>query len=241
MRSFSLILILFLLMTGIQTSHVHANTGGKEKGTYWVFAPSGLNMRSGPSSSASKVMTVNLGTKVEVLAPASSQNLTVDGLKGGMAKVKVGTKEGYMFDAYLSPWPIPDDPYNIKAYRDLIRNYGLAVSYEQHYYDYDGYYSEEEGLHTENDDWQEAFIIAKQLGVPATFDFPKAKPGDQTIPNPNKASHVWSDELVVRCDNAGKFTEILYYRRQEGGGSSTSIKKNENSGGLVIMIGGIAD
>ncbi len=90
----------------------------KKGDTLNVWAASGLNMREGPGIDFPKIKKLEYGKKVEVIDQylrSTPINITVVKkskksdefvLKGFWVRVKFGTREGYVFDRYLSRLPV---------------------------------------------------------------------------------------------------------------------------------------
>lgn len=222
--------------------------------TFYVLAPSGLNLRQSADPNSAKLDLVPLGGKVTLLTAPATKSMSIDQLSGGMAKVKYGEKTGFVFDGYLSKFPAPKKAlntpgeYKIETYVEKLReNQDINVLHEEHSMDYGGIFSSESSIHLPTQNWQEAFLIAKLLmNIPPKLLFPKAsKAAETTIPNPDKKEQAWSDELKVERDKAGQLVSIQYYYRSEGGGWGALITKSEEESGpqkmLKVSYTGIAD
>ncbi|MEO0468203.1 MAG: hypothetical protein AAF206_01180 [Bacteroidota bacterium] len=233
-KSFIFLLSLLIFTTGLLA---------KEAGTYYVFAPSGLNMRATDQSGAKVLAKVPYGSKIELLSPAKTTDLTVDGLTAGMGKVRYEGQVGYMFEGYLSRFPIPGKNAKLEDYvykvRPLVNG---IVYYEEHSKDYDGYFTQEEAITVSGKDWHEAFLLGKNLfNMPAGLHFPDPNHKGK-VENPDKPEYAWSDELTATySEKDGRLIEISYYYRAEGGGSSITISYNEEDQGMRIVHGGVAD
>lgn len=210
--------------------------------TYYVHAPSGLNFRSSSDPASSKLGKANYGDKVVLLSAPSSEDMTVDGLPGGMAKVRYDGQEGYMFDGFLLKWPTRKEGKNLEQYVEAARAADVPTLYEKHYYDFDGYYRSDEGIHTMEAGWEDAWLLGKStFDIPKKLNFPGHSGKDEEVfINPDKDELAWSDELSVKRKN-GKIVEMSYYWRGEGTGWSVSFSPSENSNGILIMHGSIAD
>lgn len=222
--------------------------------TFYVLAPSGLNLRKDADPNSAKLDLIPLGGKVTLLTASTAKNLTVDQLSGGMAKVKYGDKTGFVFDGYLSKFPPPkkaintEGEYKIETYVEKLREVPDAtVLHEEHTMDYGGIYSSESSIHLSTQNWQEAFLIAKLLmNIPPKLLYPKVNRAVETIiPNPDKKEQAWSDELKVERDKTGQLISISYYYRSEGGGWGAVISKStegtETQKLLKIAYTGLAD
>lgn len=222
--------------------------------TFYVLAPSGLNLRQAADPNSAKLDLVPLGGKVTLIAPPAAKNMSIDQLSGGMAQVKYGTKTGYIFDGYLSKFPPPKKAlntpgeYKLEDYVEKLReNQEITVLHEEHSMDYGGYFSTESSIHLSTQNWQEAFLIAKLLlNIPPKLLYPKVNRAvETTIPNPDKKEQAWTDELTVKRDKTGQLLEIRYSYRSEGGGWGAVITKSDVDVGaeklLKISYTGIAD
>ncbi|MEO1436862.1 MAG: SH3 domain-containing protein [Bacteroidota bacterium] len=209
----------------------------------FIYAPSGLNLRNGPSTSDEKIETISYGSEIELLDCPGKAILTIDGLKGKMCKVRYDGKEGFIFTGYLSRFPAPKPELDVKGFIQLMQNKGLQPEYKKERFDDGGYIQDTEGFQLPIDDWQEAFLIAKiYFGIPDKISYPSDQPGTQVVvENPDKNEYIWNDELVVNRQEDGKtIKEIFYYYRGEGGGRTISIEKSE-TGGLNVLETLIAD
>lgn len=237
---------LFVLFTAFRFARMEGTT------TFYVLAPSGLNLRKDADPNSAKLDLVPLGGKVTLLAAPATKNLTVDQLSGGMAKVKYGDKVGFVFDGYLSQFPAPKQSintpgdYKLETYVEKLRSGpDVFVAHEEHTMDYGGHLTSESSIHIRTENWQEAFLIAKLLlNVPPKFLFPKPSKAVETIiPNPDKKAEAWSDEMKVERDKAGQLISINYYYRSEGGGWGAVITKSNEGGQKMLKIAytGVAD
>lgn len=215
----------------------------KPPGNYFILAPSGLNLRATSSPGSQKLLTIPYGSKVELLAPAAVPDMMVDNFPGGMAKVKYGDKEGYVFDGYISRFPAPEQRQDVKKYVEKIRDNRQGVMYEHCTRDYDGYYQEEEAITLYITDWAEAYLVARQLfEMPQTILFPKpSKLETETFPNPDKEEEVWEDMITVRRNEKGELTSIKYFYRREGGGRSVFIEADPEFEAIRLSLTLIAD
>jgi len=240
--------VLFVLLGIFCSSFVEDTT------TYYVLAPSGLNLRKDADPNSAKLDLVPLGGKVTLITAPAAKNMNIDQLSGGMAKVKYGDKTGFVFDGYLSKFPPPkkaintEGEYKIETYVEKLREVPDAtVLHEEHTMDYGGIYSSESSIHLSTQNWQEAFLIAKLLmNIPPKLLYPKVNRAVETIiPNPDKKEQAWSDELKVERDKTGQLISISYYYRSEGGGWGAVISKStegtETQKLLKIAYTGIAD
>lgn len=215
----------------------------KAIGTYYIVAPSGLNLRESAEANSTKVARLVYGEKVELITPASQSVMFVDGIPGRMAQIQTGDHSGYAFDGYLSRFPAPSKNQTTEAYVESIRNAYLEVFYESNLRDWGGYIQQEEAITLFGTEWSEAFLIAKQLyQLPAEFAFPSASSDTiSIIPNSKGYEHAWTDELAVKRSVSGDFISISYSFRAEGGGKHIIIEYIEAERGLRISETQIAD
>ncbi len=79
-----------------------------DKGTYYVLAPSGLNIRQSPDANSAKLKSLPYGSAVTVVEMPSWENsYAQDWIVGFWTKVQAGSTVGYAFSPYLSPLPAP--------------------------------------------------------------------------------------------------------------------------------------
>lgn len=204
--------------------------GQKPAGKYYVGATAGLNLRASAATNGDRLATAQYAEAVEVLAPAADQAMTVDGIKGGMAKVSYNGKVGYMFDGYLVRFILPAHDETVEAYAGRLWSSDADVLHEEHRRDWGGYAQMEYAVHFQDMTWAEAFLIAKHLfGIPAPLQYP----GDtgrevKKAVNPNKDPIVWTDELEAHYDANGRLQRIVYVHRGEGGGTSIMVEPSDD-------------
>jgi hypothetical protein len=238
-----LLFLPILCLSATSSTFFPEETSPKAPGTYFILAPSGLNLRAASSPGAAKILTIPYGSKIELLTPAAAADMMVDNFPGGMAKVKYGNQEGYVFDGYLSRFPAPEQRQDVKKYVEKIRDHRQGAMYEHCTRDYDGYYQEEEAITLYITDWAEAFLVARQLfEIPQAILFPKPSDKEvETFPNPNKEEEVWEDMITVRRNKKGKLTSIKYFYRREGGGRSVFIEADPQLEAIRLSLTLIAD
>ena len=220
---------LSLLFTAlIVCTALHAQ---KPSGTYYVGANAGLNLRGAASANAEKLGLAGYGETVEILAPASDQSMTVDGIKGGMAQVKFNGKTGYMFDGYLLHFPAPTKGEEVEKYVGRLWTAEADVLHEELRRDWGGYAQYTYAVYFKEISWSEAFVIAKNLfGIPAPLQFPGDKgSGEAVTKNPNASSEAWTDEMTSTYEG-GRLKCIRYTHRGEGGGTSITIEPSKEEG-----------
>jgi hypothetical protein len=204
----------------------------KPIGVYYVGANAGLNLRATPASNGERLATPQYADKVEITQPAPDQSMTVDGIPGGMAQVKVDGKVGYMFDGYLVRHIMPTKGEQVDVYVGRLWSSEADVLHEEHRKDYGGYATMEYAIHFKEMPWSEAFLIAKNLyGIPAPLQFLGDKGIDHKIAkNPNPSAGAWTDELDAEFDHAGRIVSITYSHRGEGGGTVIRVEKSTEDG-----------
>ncbi len=215
----------------------------KKPGSYFIFAPSGLNLRAASVPSSKRLLTIPYGAKVELTESAENREMKVDQFSGGMAKVKYGDQVGYLFDGYISRFPAPKTKQTVEKYVEDIREARHGVLYEKCTRDWSGLYQEEEAISLNIDDWEEAFLVARQLyQMPPKILFPKpSKKESETINNPDKEEFVWEDAMVVKRNAQGEIISMNYYYRLEGGGRAVTIEKGDNQEMLRLSLTLLAD
>jgi uncharacterized protein YgiM (DUF1202 family) len=112
-----IIQVLILLLLCLDFQSVKANSTYEWGDTLHVWATSGLNMREEPGTDFPKIKKLEYGNQVQVIdnqLHSKSLSLTIlkknkkhnqFKLKGHWVKVKIGKREGYVFDGYLSRLP----------------------------------------------------------------------------------------------------------------------------------------
>lgn len=229
--------------TSSEVNFIIAVFSEKTPGPYFILAPSGLNLRATADPSSERLTTIPYGTQIELLEAAKKRDMMVDQFPGGMARVKYGEREGYVFDGYLSRFPAPIERQPIEKYVERIREARQGVMYEKCTRDWDGYYQEEEAITLHIDDWAEAFLVARQLfEIPQGLLFPKpsAKESD-SFHNPDKEAEVWEDSMTVRRNEKGEIIAIDYFYRREGGGRSVSIMPDPQQEAIRLSLTLISD
>ncbi|MEM6270364.1 MAG: SH3 domain-containing protein [Bacteroidota bacterium] len=216
--------------------------GHGQPGPHYVLAESGLNLRASADPGSKRLTTLPYATQVILLEDPPGKELTIENLKGAMVKVDADGQYGYVFSGYLSQYPAPFEDMSLEKYIELARGADQNVYYESHYYDYGGYFRDDEGVTLPQSSWQEAFVLARQLGdIPKGLKFPPAQPGETQYENPDKPEMAWTDELRAVRDARGKLQKLVYSFRTEGSGRSVAITPGENPGSFLLMIGAIAD
>ncbi len=208
---------------------------------WFVYTESGLNMRAEATLDAKKLATIPYGTKLKILAFPEEEKIEIEGFVGGMAKVEVHGKEGYMYAPFLSRFPPPKDTTDIALY---IQHIESTSNQKPRIYkdrmDEDGYVQDSEGIILPTDDFQEAFLIAKLIyAIPSPLHLPIQRTEEKVIvKNPNKSEMDWTDELSVIFKDQ-QIDRIAYYTRSEGYGRTISITKEKD--GILVSETHIAD
>ena len=87
-----------------------------DSNSYHVMALSGLKMRDLPSLKGKKILTIPYNGEVEVIATGFGalkvKELEDFYIEGEWVQVSYNGKEGYVFDGYLTQFPVPDE--NVK-------------------------------------------------------------------------------------------------------------------------------
>lgn len=210
----------------------------KEKGTYYVYAPSGLNFRKGPTVNAERITNIPYGAKVDIVTPSNSFDIKVDQLSGGMSKILYKGQEGYIFDGYLCSYPAPAPEVTVRNYVDFLRARSKSAIFENCERDYDGIYNIEETIIPRVNDWAEAFLIAQTLfDLSPNLQFPEVSNAEEEkFDNPKKGEYVWEDTLIIKRDKKGKPISMKWYYRTEGSGRTVSIMMDEFQNGLRINL-----
>lgn len=78
---------------------------GAQQTNMFVHANKGLSFRAAPSPNADKIETLSYGTEV-VIAEYIGEPIEINGFTGRWTKLYIDKQEGYVFDAYLSDWPV---------------------------------------------------------------------------------------------------------------------------------------
>lgn len=192
----------------------------------YVHAPSGLNMRTTSNPSSAKLATIPIGTEVELVAAPASEDMVIDNLPGGMAKVKANGQTGFMFSGYLLPYPTPNPGMKTEDYVDMLRRAGVAYTYEEHRIDNDGHASYSEVFYLNKGDFLGAWLVAQRLyKISPKFKIPHpdSKKDKEIIELAQKAEYVWGEQMVITRKN-GVIEMIDYFIEREGGGWSVSIE-----------------
>ena len=198
----------------------------KAAGTYYIIANAGLNLRMTEASNSEKLATVPYGAQVELVQMAGKSDMTVDGLKGGMAKVKYKDQTGYMFDGYLVRFPAPIKGEEMEKYVGRVWEQEIDVMKETVERDYGGYMQSEHAIYISDVSWADAFLLAKnEFGIPTNFQFPgDTGSGKKVSKNPNADKNAWTDELTAEYEN-GKLKALYYSYRTEGFGNVIGVER----------------
>ena len=96
----TLIVFFFVSITG--ECHFMKDHSTGQTRTYYVLAPSGLNLRKEAKANSEKLTNIPYGAQVELITKPEESSMLVDQIPGGMAKVSYEGLIGYAFDGYLS-------------------------------------------------------------------------------------------------------------------------------------------
>lgn len=77
-----------------------------------VIAFSGLKLRHSPDSESKVLRIIPFGERLKLIEKQDSSFL-VEWLEGGWSKVRFEGEEGYVFDAFLTPLPVPVNNYEL--------------------------------------------------------------------------------------------------------------------------------
>lgn len=113
------IFVFIILSTGL-----FANTDKPTEGsTLQVIAPSGLNLRTQPSMTASAILTMPHGAEVTLIEFEANTELTrVEWIDGKWMKVEYNGIEGWAFDGFLTILNVPSHELELtREYLDLGR------------------------------------------------------------------------------------------------------------------------
>jgi hypothetical protein len=127
MKNLILILITLFLGYDIQANHF-------ENGTHvYVTAPSGLNMRTSPDTEGRVIYYLEYGDYVTITEyESTSHTQRIDWIDGNWVKVNYEGVEGYVFDGYLSTFPVPKYDYELyTGESDLI--YPIESYFSHHF------------------------------------------------------------------------------------------------------------
>lgn len=213
----------------------------------YVHAPSGLNLRASSNPSSAKLATISVGTMVELVAAPSSEDMVIDNLPGGMAKVKADGKIGYMFSGYLLPYPTPTPGMETEAYVNKLRRLGISYTFETHRIDNDGHVAYSEVFYLNKNDFRGAWLVAQRMyKISPNFKFPSpdSRKEKEIIENPDRGANVWGEQMIIDRKN-GEIVKIEYFQEREGGGWSITIepgrKDDYKEDKIRIDYGAVAD
>jgi len=211
--------------------------------TYYVLAPSGLNLRKEAKASSQKLTNIPYGAQVELITVPEECSMLVDQIPGGMAYISFDGLTGYAFDGYLSRFPAPEPGMLVETYVEKIRDAGYETLFEEINRDWGGYLQAEDAFILNGKNFPEAFLIAVQLfEIPPGLLFPlESNDKKVVIENPAKEESVWTDELTIVRQENGELESITYGFRTDGFGHSVMISYSKDEGGLRISKISMAD
>jgi len=196
MKNIILIFTIFIFITSFKTIK---KTPTSDSDFYNVMATSGLKMRETPKGK--KILTIPYNAQVEKINDGKNYGtLTVSELKdfkvtGNWIKVKYDGKEGFVFDGYLTKFPLPDgsnyfndvlkiskEKHNIKKYEhgcETTENKDCECGHDINYYNgkvtYRFSYCSEEATEEyfiyKGISMVEAYLITKKLNEDLELDY----------------------------------------------------------------------
>ncbi|TAE47502.1 MAG: SH3 domain-containing protein [Bacteroidetes bacterium] len=108
-RSLMMVFRTFLLLWVLLSAHgLYAQALLPAPGTWYVTAPSGINLRKSPGATGEKLVSIPYGQQVEVLKTDQLEPDQIETwIEGYWVKVKYQSSVGYVFSAYLCKIPAP--------------------------------------------------------------------------------------------------------------------------------------
>jgi uncharacterized protein YgiM (DUF1202 family) len=122
--------IIFLLIASLTLTSLSATTTPEIK-TKNVVAFSGLKLRIAPGLDQQVLMVVPYGEQVTILEETDIA-LSVEWLEGNWTKVEYENTEGYIFNGFLTDFPIPSNDFELTQ-NDLQLTYPLLAWTEFHF------------------------------------------------------------------------------------------------------------
>jgi len=102
--------------------------GQKTESPYFIYAMSGLKMRTSPAKDSSLITKIPFGTEVKIIDEnLESPEIIIDGLKGRYILTEYADTTGYIFSGYISRIPVPnltDSWFELKDY--LVEKFGKS-------------------------------------------------------------------------------------------------------------------
>ena len=123
----NLICILIISLTALSLSA----TKTPETNTKNVAAFSGLKLRVGPGLDQPVLSVIPYGEQVEIIQN-TEESISVEWLEGTWIKVRYGNEEGYVFDGFVTDFPIPYYDFELSQ-NDLQLAYPLLAYSEYHF------------------------------------------------------------------------------------------------------------
>ncbi len=144
---------------------------------YYVAALSGLRMRKTASLSGEKMDVIPFNTEVFVNLADKQAIKPVSGFRGNMVNVKYGNQEGYMFDGFLSKFPLPQKGQSLKTYVRKLKIAGFEASQTEKLEEI----TSTQTLQLPTNSFQEAFLVAQRFGwIIGKFDLPNPENASKT-------------------------------------------------------------
>ncbi len=134
--------------------------GNLDENTMFVIMGNGVELKQTQDKSSNEILKLPLGEKLELLERPAINDVKDKGLVGGMARVRYGKSEGYIFDAYLSSLPPLSfcrkhnfyKEGDLSLYTDFLRKLGFMVYLDK---------QDLETIFLPINSLQETFLIAK--------------------------------------------------------------------------------
>lgn len=225
----------------------------------FVHANTGLTLRDAPSTQAKQLERIEYGTELIILSYSETKK-TIKGLSGKWAEVSIDKQRGYVFDAYLSQFPIvhsdvhhPDLCEYIFTSGDYIegeKNFEInddeahvKTVFEQGEYSFHGDECDsEESLDLKNIGVQEAYVVFSGF-IPTYGNVDFSKQNFEW----NKEDGVWVYNFDLNGEEFTHWYHVTYTRNKqdefdymevyfdwEGGGGSLKIIENKKIDGVTV-------
>lgn len=166
------------LLTNCTTAENESNASGTSptsgsktigNGNLFVFAPSGLNLRTQADLQSEVVINIPNGTEIKPTGEEDNISSEIEGLEGKMIKVSFDGKEGYVFSGFLAPYPYPEN-YDLQSYVQQLKSVNINTDYlESETPETDSSFAaftDSVAFPGENNrkGWQQAWVVAKAFG-----------------------------------------------------------------------------
>lgn len=208
-------------------------TSKDEEVNYYVLAPSGLNLRSGPGLQSAIIRKIPYGEPVTPEGQKEGDFLVVDNIKGQMLSVSHKGQAGYLFSGYLSPVPVPDIRIEYRdsillAYARSLKKAGIDCQLEIT----EGDASLHCSLVLPLESYETAFLIGKLLFfIPEEYHFPTQDQEIKSTPeHPSKAAQQSPYDYIehyfkITRAAGGQIESLAYYNRHEVSNQAVTIRK----------------